>query len=99
MNRMADEGYRTSTIYQARITLYNMLDYAYQNDVIMKNQCNKMVRFDIGKPSEKKEALTLQYQREFCNVIKGKCVRVSVPFPVTDRSSYRRVGRVEMVRH
>ena len=44
MNRMADEGYRTSTIYQARITLYNMLDYAYQNDVIMKNPCNKMVR-------------------------------------------------------
>ena len=38
MNRMADEGYRTSTIYQARITLYNMLDYAYQNDVIMKKR-------------------------------------------------------------
>ena len=60
MNRMADEGYRTSTIYQARITLYNMLDYANQNDVIMKNPCNKMVRSDIGKPSEKKETLTLQ---------------------------------------
>ena len=35
MNRMADEGYRTSTIYQTRIALLNMLDYAYQNDVIL----------------------------------------------------------------
>ena len=35
MNRMADEGYRTSTIYQARITLFNMLDYAYQNEEAM----------------------------------------------------------------
>ena len=80
MNRMADEGYRTSTIYQARITLYNMLDYAYQNDVIMKNPCNKMVRSDIGKPSEKKEALTLQYQREFCNVIKGNAYEYQYRF-------------------
>lgn len=80
MNRMADEGYRTSTIYQARITLYNMLDYAYRNDVIMKNSCNKMVRSDIGKPSEKKEALTLQYQREFCNVIKGNAYEYQYRF-------------------
>ncbi len=34
MNRMADEGYRTTTIYQTRIALYNMLEYAYLNDVI-----------------------------------------------------------------
>lgn len=53
MNRMADEGYRTSTIYQTRIALFNMLDYAYQNDVIMKNSCNGMVKSDIGKPTQK----------------------------------------------
>ncbi len=35
MNRMADEGYRTFTIYQARIALLIMLDYAHYNDVIM----------------------------------------------------------------
>lgn len=34
MNRMADDGYATSTINQTRIALFNMLDYAYQNDVI-----------------------------------------------------------------
>lgn len=71
MNRMADEGYRTTTIYQTRITLYNMLDYAYQNDVILKNPCNKMVKFDIGGPSDKKIALTRRQQRDFCKVIKG----------------------------
>ena len=47
------------------------MDYAYQNDEIMKNPCNRMVRSDIGRSSKKKEALTLQYQREFCHVIKG----------------------------
>mgnify|MGYP002423606375 CR=1 FL=1 len=48
-----------------RIALYDMLDYAYQNDVIMKNPFNGMVKFDIGKPSRKKEALTLDQQRKF----------------------------------
>ena len=38
MNRMADEGYQTTAIYQTRIALYNMLEYADLNDVIMKNQ-------------------------------------------------------------
>lgn len=71
MNRMADEGYATSTIYQTRITLFNMLDYAYQNDVIMKNPCNKVVKSDIGKSSKKKEALTIVAQRTFCKTMVG----------------------------
>ena len=71
MNKMADAGYRNSTIYQTRIALYNMLDYAYQNDVILKNPCTKMVKSDIGKQSTKKEALTIGRQRDFCNVIIG----------------------------
>ena len=71
MNNMADEGYRTSTIYQTRIALYNMLDYAYQNDVILKNPCNKMVKSDIGKQSRKKQALTIGQQRDFYKVIIG----------------------------
>ena len=60
INRMADEGYLTSTIYQTRIALFNMLANVYQNDVIMKNPCNGMVKSDIGKPTQKKEALTLE---------------------------------------
>lgn len=69
MNKMSDEGYRTTTIYQARIALYNMLDYAYQNDVILKNPCNKTVKHNIGKCSTKKEALTIEQQKIFCNAI------------------------------
>jgi len=71
MNRMADEGYATSTIYQTRIALFNMLDYAYQNDVIRKNPCNKVVKSDIGKNSKKKEALTIAAQRTLCNTMVG----------------------------
>lgn len=48
-----------------------MLDYAYQNDVILKNPCNKMVKSDIGKQSRKKQALTIGQQRDFCKVIIG----------------------------
>lgn len=51
--------------------LFNMLDYAYQNDVILKNPCNKMVKSEIGKQSRKKQALTLGQQKEFCKVAIG----------------------------
>lgn len=68
---LVDEGYRTSTIYQMRIALFNMLDYTYQNDVILKNPCNKMVKSEIGKQSRKKQALTLGQQKKFCKVAIG----------------------------
>lgn len=80
MNRMADDGYSTSTIYQARITLYNMLDYAFQNDVIRKNPCNKLVKSDIGKEVKKQEALSLFEQREFCNAIQGNAYELQYRF-------------------
>lgn len=64
-NKMADEGYKTSTIYQARIALFNMLEFAKENDVIINNPCKKSVRSDIGVPSKKKEALTILQQRTF----------------------------------
>ena len=48
-----------------------MLEYAYQNDVILKNPCNKMVKSEIGKQSRKKQALTLGQQKEFCKVAIG----------------------------
>lgn len=71
MNKMADEGYSTSTIYQTRIALYNMLDYAYQSGIIRKNPCNRLVKSDIGKTVKSKDALSIFEQREFCNAIIG----------------------------
>lgn len=62
---MADEGYRTSTLYQTRIALFNMLELAKENDVIRYNPCKKSVKSDMGRNSDKKEALTLEVQRKF----------------------------------
>ena len=69
---MADEGYRTSTIYQTRITLFNMLEFAKENDVILSNPCKKSVKSDMGKPSQKKEALTIDIQKKFLEQAKGQ---------------------------
>lgn len=69
---MADEGYKTTTIYQTRIALYNMLEFAKENKVIITNPCKKSVKSDIGKPSDKKEALTIDDQRRFLAAAKGQ---------------------------
>lgn len=69
---MAEEGYRTTTIYQARIALFNMLEFAKENDVIINNPCKKSVKSDIGKPSEKKEALSIDVQKKFLEQAKGQ---------------------------
>ena len=71
MSDMADKGYKTSTIYQTRIALFNMLEFAKENDVILSNPCKKSVKSDIGKPSGKKEALTIDVQSKFLEHIKG----------------------------
>lgn len=36
LNRMADEGYKNTSIMQAKATLHNMLDYAYQKNILRK---------------------------------------------------------------
>ena len=70
-SKMAEEGYKTSTIYQARIALYNMLEFAKENDVLVNNPCKKSVKSDMGKPSEKKEALTIDVQKKFLEAVIG----------------------------
>ena len=71
MSEMADKGYKTSTIYQTRIALFNMLEFAKENDVLLSNPCKKSVKSDIGKPSDKKEALTIDVQRRFLVHVQG----------------------------
>ena len=70
-SNMADEGYKTSTIYQARIALYNMFEFARENDVIISNPCKKSLKSDMGKPSKKKEALTIDIQKKFLDAVVG----------------------------
>ena len=69
---MADEDYRTSTIYQTRIALFIMLEFAKENDVIRYNPCKKSVKSDMGKPSQKKEALTVEIQKVFLEYASGQ---------------------------
>lgn len=69
---MADEGYRTSTLYQTRITLFNMLEFAKENEIILSNPCKKSVKSDMGKSSQKKEALTIDIQKKFLEQAKGR---------------------------
>ncbi len=70
-SKMAENGYKTSTIYQARIALFNMLEFAKENDVILNNPCKKSVKSDMGKPSAKKEVLTIDVQRKFLEAVVG----------------------------
>ena len=46
---MAEEDYKTITIYKAKITLYNMLEFARKNDVLISNPCKKSLKSDMGK--------------------------------------------------
>ena len=69
---MAEEGYKTSTIYQTRIALFNMLEFAKENEVILSNPCKKSVKSDMGKPSQKKEALTIDVKKKFIEYAKGQ---------------------------
>lgn len=68
---MADEDYKTTTIYQTRIALYNMFEFARENDVLITNSCKKSLKSDMGKPSDKKEALTIDVQKKFLETVVG----------------------------
>ena len=70
LNQMKD-NYKTSTIYQTRITLYCMFSDAVENDVIIKNPVTKAVKYNIGKEPKKVRALTIDEQKKFLEVAKG----------------------------
>lgn len=69
---MAREGYRSSTIYQTRIALYNMFESAKEYEVIINNPCKRSLKSDIGKPTKKKEALTIDIQKKFLESAKDQ---------------------------
>lgn len=68
---MADKGYKTTTMYQTRITLYSLLEFARENDIIINNPCKKSVKSDMGKPSKKRRALEISEQKKFLNTAVG----------------------------
>lgn len=71
LNQMKDD-YKTSTIYQTRITLYCMFSDAVENDVILKNPVTKQgCKYNFGKEPKKVRALTRDEQRKFLETAKN----------------------------
>lgn len=70
LNQMKND-YKTSTIYQTRITLYTMFADAVENDVIIKNPVTKSVKYNIGKEPKKIRALTIEEQKKFLETARG----------------------------
>lgn len=70
-NAMAEHGYANSTIEQCRITLHNLFEVAKDNDIILSNPCRKSVKSNIGRTTEKREALTIEEQKALVRLIKN----------------------------
>lgn len=75
MNCMADEGYRSSTIYQTRITLYNMLEYASENDVIIGNTYEYQYKFLLQTGLRTGEMVGLKWEEYVFLCKKGTPVK------------------------
>lgn len=80
MFRMADQGYKSSSLELTRNTLYNLLDYAFAYDIILKNPCNRLVKSNIGKKPTKKKALTLNEQKVFARAIENTAYELQYRF-------------------
>lgn len=57
---------------KCELPFFNMLEFAKENDVILSNPCKKSVKSDMGKPSQKKEALTIDIQKKFLEYATGR---------------------------
>lgn len=71
LNHMAERECKSSSIEITRNTLYNLLEYAVNNDVIAKNPCNGTVKANIGKSSKSREAMTIDQQQKLLKFIYG----------------------------
>lgn len=72
LNKAADKGLKSSRIRNIKMVMSNIFDYACDNNIIPYNPCNKSVKYNIGKPSTSKEALSIADQDKFLSVL-GNC--------------------------
>lgn len=70
LNQMQDR-YKSSTIYQTRITLFTMFSDAVENEIMIKNPVTKAIKHNIGKEPKKVRALTIEEQKKFLEISKG----------------------------
>lgn len=67
---MIDNDLKTNTLKITRAALHNMFKFAEQNDIIVSNPCKSSLK-SVGKSTESKEALTIEVQKKFLEIIKG----------------------------
>lgn len=65
LNVMSDQGYKSSSIRNTKEVMFNIFNYAYDNDAIPTNPCKKSVKHNIGKDSKPREAMTISAQKTF----------------------------------
>lgn len=71
LDYMAEKGYKSTSIARTKAVLHNLLDYAFQYDIIIKNPCARAIKSNIGNASPPKRSLTIEEQRKFCRQIVG----------------------------
>lgn len=71
LNQMGEEGYKNSTIKNVKEVMSNIFNYAYDNDMILRNPCKKSVKYNVGEESEPREAMTVEDQQIFLDAIVG----------------------------
>jgi integrase len=69
--RMADQGYKSSSMHITKETLHGLLEFAVENDLIATNPCKRSVKTNIGVSSAPKEALTIPEQRAFVEMVRA----------------------------
>ena len=70
-----------------------MLEFAKENEIILSNPCKKSVKSDMGKPSQKKEALTIDIQKKFLEQAKGRSYENQYRFILQTGLRTRRIDR------
>lgn len=66
LNKMS-EKYKTSTIKQVRLTMYNLFESALENELIEQNPVKKSVQCKVGNNPETGKSMTLDEQKHFLN--------------------------------
>lgn len=70
LNSMSDNGLKRSTESIIKGIMYDIFEYAVQNDVIHKNPCGKAVKLN-GKKKDERLPMSIDEQRSFLRAISG----------------------------
>lgn len=70
LNDMSDKGFKVSTESNIKGIMYDIFEYAFQNDVIIKNPCGKAVKVS-GRKKGERLPMSIDEQKELLTAISG----------------------------